>query len=108
MKYHKDSEFTDPVLRCDSCSDLVRLEDLKKQGKCHCGNRKVRSLLTIKDEAELAQMREWNTDKDFMKLFAYFIDCDECAGSGRIGDSDEPCEVCDGHGDTPGRVAHEC
>lgn len=67
--YGKDDPFRDPVLRCDSCSTIIFVEDLKEHGMClKCGNRKVRNLQTFNDE-ELAQMKDRNIDPEFIKLF---------------------------------------
>ncbi len=67
-KYDKDAEFADPVVRCDSCSIIIRTETLKKLGMCECGNRKIRTL-QIFNEAEKAQMIEWGIDPAFIALF---------------------------------------
>jgi hypothetical protein len=67
-KYDKDAEFCDPVLRCDSCSRLIRIETLKTLGMCECGNRKVRTLQIFNDQ-EKAQMVEWGIDPAFLALF---------------------------------------
>jgi len=54
-----DDEFTDPVLRCDSCQALVRRTTLHKLGSCDkCGNKRMRNL-TVFNEDEKAQMEEW-------------------------------------------------
>ncbi len=52
-------EFTEPVLRCDSCQALVRRTTLRQFGSCNkCGNRRVRNLVLFNDE-EKAQMDKW-------------------------------------------------
>lgn len=67
--YGKDDPFKDPVLRCDSCAQIVFAEDLKKHGMCpKCGNRKMRNLQQF-DEDEFALMKERNVDPVFLKLF---------------------------------------
>lgn len=49
----------DPILRCDSCSALVRVGTIHKIGCCDkCGNRRMRSL-TIVSEQEIEQMENW-------------------------------------------------
>lgn len=69
MKYDKDGDFTDPVVRCDSCARIVQTRDLHKHGLCpHCGNRKVRNLLAF-NEDERKQMEEWGVDPDFLAVF---------------------------------------
>jgi len=58
----------EPVLRCDSCQALVKLDDLHKLGTCnHCGNKRVRDVLVLNDE-EKKQVEEWGFD-DFLSLF---------------------------------------
>lgn len=67
-KYHKDAPFCDPVLRCDSCNQIILDETLKVLGRCKCGNRKVRNLQTFTD-AERKQMEEWGIDPEFLAQF---------------------------------------
>lgn len=66
--YGKDAAFSDPVVRCDSCSKIIRVETLKKLGMCECGNRKIRNLQAFTPE-EGKQMEEWGVDPDFLALF---------------------------------------
>lgn len=68
MKYHKDGDFADPVVRCDSCAKIIRTVTLKSLGSCSCGNRKVRNLLAFNSD-ERAQMDAWGIDPEFMALF---------------------------------------
>jgi hypothetical protein len=68
MKYSKDGDFTDPVVRCDSCAKIILTTQLKSLGSCTCGNRKVRNLLVFND-AERAQMEGWGVDPDFLAMF---------------------------------------
>ncbi len=52
-------EFTDPVLRCDSCNVLVRRTTLHTLGSCDkCGNKRFKDV-TVFDEVEQAQMIAW-------------------------------------------------
>jgi rRNA maturation endonuclease Nob1 len=68
-KYSKDGDFTDPVVRCDACSKITLTRELKRIGCCPtCGNRKVRNLLVF-NEQELAQMKDWGVDPDFIAVF---------------------------------------
>jgi uncharacterized CHY-type Zn-finger protein len=68
-KYSKDGDFTDPVVRCDSCAKITLTSELKRIGCCpNCGNRKVRNLLVF-NEQELAQMKAWGVDPDFLAVF---------------------------------------
>lgn len=69
MKYSKDGEFNEPVVRCDSCQRIMQVNILKQLGCCACGNRRMRSLTTFTGE-ELEQMKSWNIDPDFIALFA--------------------------------------
>lgn len=60
--------FTDPVVRCDSCTKLVKAGLLKKLGACpNCGNKRVRNV-TIFNEEEKEQLTEWGFH-DFLKEF---------------------------------------
>ena len=67
-KYHKDREFMDPVVRCDSCSKIIRTTTLAELGMCKCGNRRVRNLMTF-DQGEYKQMQRWDIDPDFLAQF---------------------------------------
>lgn len=67
-KYHKDAPFQDPVVRCDSCSEIVLVSTLKKLGSCKCGNRKIRNLQAFTPE-EKAQMEAWGVDPAFLAQF---------------------------------------
>lgn len=63
-----DDEFTDPVLRCDSCQALLRRKTLHKFGACNkCGNKRMRNLTVFNDE-EKAQMEEWGF-QDFVNEY---------------------------------------
>jgi len=68
-KYDKDAPFADPVVRCDSCSKINLTQKFRDLGCCpNCGNRKIRNLLVFNSE-ELAQMKEWGVDEEFVNLF---------------------------------------
>lgn len=61
-------ENIDPVFRCDSCSELVKLDTLHKLGACSkCGNRRVRSL-TVMSADEKRLIESWGFD-DFLASF---------------------------------------
>lgn len=63
-----EGEFTDPVLRCDSCQVLVKRKTLHKLGACpECGNKRVRNLTVFNDE-EKAQLEAWGF-QDFVNEF---------------------------------------
>lgn len=67
-KYSKDGPFKDPVVRCDSCHKLLLVSKLKEDGRCMCGNRKVRNLFSF-DKKEKSLMTKWGIDREFLKLF---------------------------------------
>jgi len=61
-------ETIDPVLRCDSCQELLQLETLHKVGGCSkCGNRRVRNVLVLSVDEE-AKVREWGFS-EFLERF---------------------------------------
>jgi rRNA maturation endonuclease Nob1 len=63
----------DPVLRCDSCSELVKVETLHKLGVCpKCGNKRIRNLTVFNDE-ERDQMIAWGYG-DFLAEFEAVAD----------------------------------
>ncbi len=67
-KIQDEGEFTDPVLRCDSCQALVKRETLHKLGACpECGNKRMRDL-TVFNEKERDQLLEWGFD-DFVNEY---------------------------------------
>lgn len=68
-RYSKDGAFSDPVVRCDGCHKLVRIEAIKNVGCCpNCGNKRVRNVLVFNQE-ELEQLKEWKIDTEFISLF---------------------------------------
>lgn len=68
-KYHKDGEFIEPVVRCDSCSKLCIVAELKTVGCCpYCSNAKVRNVRTISD-SEIAEMKKRGIDPEWIALF---------------------------------------
>lgn len=68
MNYGKDGDFNDPVVRCDSCQKLLRMERLRDRGKCTCGARKVRNVQSFTAE-ERGKMDGWGIDPAFIALF---------------------------------------
>ena len=63
-----EGEFTDPVLRCDSCQCVVKRASLHKLGSCpECGNKRVRNL-TVFNEKERDQLLKWGFD-DFVNEY---------------------------------------
>jgi len=69
MKYDKDEEFQDPVVRCDSCAKIILTEDLHKNGICKCGNRKVRVLMGFSLFEYLKMRFWWKIDPGYLKIF---------------------------------------
>ena len=70
-KYHKDSPFTDPVVRCDSCARMILLTELKAHGVCSCGNRKVRNLMAFSFREWLKLKFWWRVDPKFLEEFGH-------------------------------------
>ena len=69
QKYGKEAPFADPVVRCDSCNNLVFVDKLKKLGVCpHCGNRKVREVRHL-SQSEIDVLKGSDIDPDFISLF---------------------------------------
>ena len=63
-----ESETLDPVLRCDQCQELLRLETIHAHGKCpKCGNKRMRNV-TVFSPAERDQIDAWGLH-DFLELF---------------------------------------
>ena len=72
-KYHKDSPFTDPVVRCDSCAKILLLDDLRSHGVCLCGNRKVRNLMAFNFREWFRMKFLWRIDPLFLKEFGRHV-----------------------------------
>ena len=67
--FSDDGPFSDPIVRCDSCSKLVMIELIGKIGKCpYCGRAKFWKVRTF-SQRELEWMKERDVDPDFLKLF---------------------------------------
>ena len=67
--YGKDGPFNDPVVRCDSCTKLIKTANVRKFGMCpHCSNTRVRNVRTF-SEGELIQLKEWDIDPEWIALF---------------------------------------
>jgi hypothetical protein len=67
--YSKDGPFDDPVVRCEGCKGIVKLEVLHNKGACVCGNRRVRNLTTLTED-EMEKCKKWKIDPVFLSLFA--------------------------------------
>lgn len=68
-KYSKDAPFTDPVVRCDSCQELILREKLCKLGMCpKCGNRRVRNVMVMSPD-EWEKVKGWDLDPDWLAIF---------------------------------------
>ena len=60
--------FTDPVVRCDSCSTIIKATLLRSLGSCStCGNKRVRDV-TVFDQDEYDQIKAWGFT-DFLACF---------------------------------------
>jgi predicted nucleic acid-binding Zn-ribbon protein len=69
QKYSKDGEFTDPIVRCCECSNIIVRKNIGKFGGCpKCGNRRVRNVLNMTDE-EMDSLRNKGIDEEFLSLF---------------------------------------
>lgn len=68
MQYSKDGPFTDPVVRCDDCHRMLFVSDLRINGSCNCGNRRVKNVLSV-GFWELVKLKSRKIDKEFVKLF---------------------------------------
>jgi hypothetical protein len=73
LKYSKDGEFKEPVVKCDACQALLLRADLRKDGQCkHCGNTRVRNVRAM-TEGDMALAKVWaetgKIDPDWIKLF---------------------------------------
>jgi hypothetical protein len=72
-KYPVDGPFQEPVLRCDSCNQLVLASTLREIGMCpHCSNTRVRNARTMTDK-DMEKAKEWisqgHLDPDWLHLF---------------------------------------
>jgi len=64
----ENGEFNDPVLRCDSCTKLVKRTTLHNLGCCGlCGNKRIRAL-DVFNEDERDQIIEWGHES-FLAAF---------------------------------------
>lgn len=73
-KYSKDAPFADPVLRCNSCKNLVRVEYLRKNGSCPCGGRRMLEVRTLTGEEANKLRKEF---PDFVDVFKVVPDVEE-------------------------------
>ena len=63
-----EDEFDDPVLRCDSCTKLVKRTTLHKLGACgKCGNKRIRNLNNMTGK-EQKKIEKWGYS-EFLKKF---------------------------------------
>lgn len=68
-KYDPKGTFTDPVVRCDKCLKIIKTNSIAKFGRCkHCGGRKV-SALSMMNEQEFKQLKDWGIDPDYIALW---------------------------------------
>ena len=57
-RYSHDGEFSEPLVRCDSCAKLIFSKQLTKRGMCECGNTRVRNVRSLTGE-ELETAKKW-------------------------------------------------
>jgi len=72
-KYSFDGPFKEPVVKCDSCQEILLRQRLQQTGKCpHCGNTRVRNVNNM-TEADAAKAKKWAEegllDADWLTLF---------------------------------------
>lgn len=68
-KYGAKADFNDPVVRCDSCINIIFTKDLRENGMCpQCGNRKVREIRQL-NHSEIDVLKGRGVDPDFIALF---------------------------------------
>ena len=61
--------FSDPIIRCDSCSIIVHRRSIAQMGCCpECGNRRFRNALTLKGP-EMKRLKKEGIDPEFLALF---------------------------------------
>jgi len=71
-KYHKDKSFADPLIRCDRCSELIQIEELRILGSCpKCGNARVTNVRVMSEE-EMKWARAEGIDPLFLSLFEQY------------------------------------
>jgi uncharacterized CHY-type Zn-finger protein len=73
QKYSSDGPFQEPIVKCDSCAKLVRVEDIHKIGMCpYCSNTRVRNV-RVMTQQDMDQAMEWanegKIDPDWINLF---------------------------------------
>lgn len=74
QRYSNDGEFTDPIVRCCECSNLITREKIGKFGGCpKCGNKRVRNVLNMTD-VEINDLRQRGVDEEFLALFEGVVD----------------------------------
>lgn len=68
--------FTDPVVRCMSCSQLILMGTVTKMGCCpKCGNKRVTNVRTLTEE-EMGNLKEKGGLEDFLAEFEGVDDAD--------------------------------
>ncbi len=61
--------FTDPVVRCCECQNIMDRSDVQKYAGCpECGSKRVRNVTTLSEE-EIAELREVSAYTEFLELF---------------------------------------
>lgn len=68
--------FTDPVVRCMSCSQLMLIGSVKKSGCCpKCGNKRVTNVRTLTEE-EMGKLKDKGVSQTFLDEFEGADDAD--------------------------------
>lgn len=73
--------FTDPIVRCMSCSQLMLVGSIAKTGCCpKCGNKRVTDVRTLTDDElkrlRTERMREKGVTEEFLSEFQEVPDAD--------------------------------
>ena len=71
MDYDAKSQegFNDPVVRGDSCQELLLRTTIHKIGSCSkCGNRRIKNVQVLQT-VEMKQCKDWGIDPGFLDLF---------------------------------------
>lgn len=68
-KYGFRDPFEDPVVRCYRCTQLILRKQIHSLGQCpKCGSKRVANV-TIFDDKELKQMKQWKVDPAYLECF---------------------------------------
>ena len=63
------SDFNDPIIRCESCQELLLRATVSEIGCCsRCGNRRVKNVNILQPD-EMEKLKKWKVDPEFIVLF---------------------------------------